>query len=71
MAPVEYGSHSRDDHLRSPDFSDAGRHSAATFAGRAAGWQRTRGQLAGNLTIGGITRPVTLQAEYLGHVAGP
>ena len=71
MASVESGSQARDDHLRSPDFFDVTRHPTAAFAGRAAGWQGTRGQLAGNLTIRGITRPVTLQAEYLGHVADP
>ena len=63
--------HAHDDHLRSPDFLDTARHPAATFAGRAAGWRGTRGLLAGNLTIRGITRPVTPQAEYLGHVADP
>ena len=71
MASVESGSQARDDHLRSADFFDAARHPTATFSGHAAGWQGTRGQLAGELTIRGITRPVTLQAEYLGHVADP
>jgi polyisoprenoid-binding protein YceI len=71
MASVDSGSQARDDHLRSPDFFDAGRHPTATFAGHATGWQGTRGLLAGELTIRGITRPVTLQAEYLGQVADP
>jgi polyisoprenoid-binding protein YceI len=71
MASVESGSQARDDHLRSPDFFDVARHPAATFSGRAVGWQGTRGQLAGELTIRGVTRPVSLQAEYLGHVADP
>ena len=71
MASVESGSQARDDHLRSPDFFDAARHPTATFSGHAADWQGTRGLLAGELTIRGITRPVTLAAEYLGHVADP
>jgi polyisoprenoid-binding protein YceI len=71
MASVESGSQARDDHLRSPDIFEVTRHPTATFSGRAAGWQGTRGQLAGELTIRGVTRPVTLQAEYLGHVADP
>jgi polyisoprenoid-binding protein YceI len=71
MASVESGSQARDDHLRSADFFDAARHPTATFSGRAAGWQGPRGLLVGHLTIRGITRPVTLQAEYLGHVADP
>ena len=71
MASVDSGSQARDDHLRSPDFFDADRHPTATFSGRAAGWQGTHGLLAGELTIRGITRPVTLEAEYLGHAADP
>jgi polyisoprenoid-binding protein YceI len=71
MASVESGSQARDDHLRSADFFDAARHPTATFRGCAARWQGTRGLLAGELTIRGITRPVTLQAGYLGHVADP
>ena len=71
MASVQSGSQARDDHLRSPDFFDTARHPTATFTGRAAGWQGTRGLLVGQLTIRGITRPVTLQAEYLGHAADP
>jgi polyisoprenoid-binding protein YceI len=71
MASVNSGSQARDDHLRSPDFFDAARHPTATFTGRAADWQGSRGLLAGELTIRGVTRPVTLQARYLGHVADP
>ena len=71
MASVESGSQARDDHLRSPDFFDTARHPTATFSGRAAGWNGARGLLTGELTIRGITRPVTLRAGYLGHVADP
>ena len=71
MASVDSGSQARDDHLRSPDFFDAGRHPTARFSGRASGWQGTRGLLAGELTIRAITRPVTLRAEYLGHDSDP
>ena len=71
MASVDSGSQTRDDHLRSLDFFDAARHPTASFTGHATGWQGTRGLLAGELTIRGITRPVTLQAEYLGQVADP
>jgi polyisoprenoid-binding protein YceI len=36
-----------------------------------AGWQGTRGTLAGELTLHGVTRLVALQAEYLGYAADP
>src|SRR6516225_1811683 len=71
MASVESGNQARDDHLRSTDFFDAADHPTATFTGRAAGWQGSHGTLAGELTIRGITRPVTLATEYLGHAADP
>ena len=71
MASVESGSQARDDHLRSADFFDTAHHPVATFSGRASDWQGTEGMLAGELTIRGVTRPVTLQAGYLGHVADP
>jgi len=71
MASVYSGNLARDDHLRSPDFFDTANHPTATFTGRAAGWDGTRGALTGDLTIKGITRAVTLTAEYLGHAADP
>jgi polyisoprenoid-binding protein YceI len=71
MASVDSGSQARDEHLRSADFFDAARHPTATFAGRVTRWEGTRGFLHGELTIRGITRPVTLAAEYLGHAADP
>src|SRR5205085_11383916 len=71
IASVQSGNRERDEHLRSPDLFDVARHPTATFTGRAADWQGTRGVLAGQLTLHGITRQVTLQAEYLGHTADP
>ena len=71
VASVDSGSQARDDHLRSADFFDAACHPTATFSGHAADWQGTRGLLTGKLTIRGVTRPVTLATEYLGHAADP
>ena len=71
MTTVESGNDARDEHLRSADFFDVAHHPTATFSARAAGWQGTRGELAGELTLRGVTRPVTLQAEYVGYTADP
>jgi polyisoprenoid-binding protein YceI len=71
MASVESGNEARDEHLRSADFFDVANHPTATFSARASGWQGTRGALAGELTLRGVTRPVILQAEYLGYAADP
>jgi polyisoprenoid-binding protein YceI len=71
MTSVDSGSTARDNHLRSADYFDVAHHPTATFTGRAGSWGGTRGQLAGQLTIRGVTRPVTLAVDYLGHVADP
>jgi len=71
MTSTDSGNHARDEHLRSADFFDTAHHPTATFAGHAAHWDGSRGLLEGELTIRGITRPVTLEAEYLGYAADP
>ena len=54
----------RDAHLRSPAFLDAERHLRMTFASRSI---RPLGggrfEIAGDLTLHGVTRPLTLTAE--------
>ena len=71
MASVDSGDATRDDHLRSGDLFDVGAHPTATFSGRAAGWSGRSGRLEGALTIKGVTRPVVLDVEYLGHARDP
>src|SRR5690348_8096692 len=50
-------------HLQSPEFFDAERHPELTFSGTVGD-----GVFAGELTIKGITRPVTLAAAVTGPV---
>jgi polyisoprenoid-binding protein YceI len=71
MASVSSGDQSRDDHLRAADFFDVERHPTATFRSTAVAVIGTEGELTGLLTIKGITRPVTLAVEFLGHVVDP
>lgn len=56
----------RDEHLRSADFLDVAKHPALTFTSTAVRRQ-AKGALKvdGNLTIRGVTRPVTLDVEPL------
>ena len=71
-ASIDTGDPNRDAHVRSADFMDVENHPTITF--RASGPVRKRGTdftLSGDLTIRGITRPVTLDAEYLGVVTHP
>lgn len=61
----------RDDHLRSGDFLDVEKYPHLTF--RSTGVRVGDGSsfhLDGELTVHGITRPVTLEAEFLGHGPG-
>jgi polyisoprenoid-binding protein YceI len=61
----------RDDHLRSPDFLDAASHPHLEF--RATGVERLgedRARLAGELTMRGVTRPVTLEVSFDGLIGG-
>ena len=64
-ATVSTGVPELDQLLRSPDFFDAVRHPVITFTAsevRKTG-ERT-GQLAGNLSLLGVTRPVTLDVTW-------
>lgn len=61
----------RDNHLRSEDFLWVDRHPTITFAGRSV--ERTgenRYRISGDLTIRGVTRPVTVDAVLEGATRG-
>ena len=66
------GEPQRDEHLRSADFLDVASHTAVAFkstAGRRIG--ATDYEVTGNLTIRGVSRPVTLELHYLGKWRTP
>jgi polyisoprenoid-binding protein YceI len=71
MASVDSGDVTRDDHLRSDDFFDVMAWPTATFRSTAVVVDGAAGAMTGDLTIKGVTRPVTLQVEYLGAVRDP
>jgi polyisoprenoid-binding protein YceI len=59
-------------HLRSPDFFSAVQFPTMTFASTAMTLNAAgEGTLAGNLTIRGVTRPVTFRLRYIGTGSGP
>jgi polyisoprenoid-binding protein YceI len=56
----------RDDHLRSPEFFDVEKFPYITFKGRSV--KRTgpeSGDILGDLTMHGVTRPITLHVKLL------
>jgi polyisoprenoid-binding protein YceI len=71
-ASVETGDDKRDAHLRSPDFFDVERYPKITFRStRLEGTSPEHFLLTGDLTVHGVTRPVTLEVEYNGVAADP
>lgn len=71
MASVSSGNQTRDDHLRSEDFFDVANHAQATFRSTGVVTTGAEARMTGDLTIKGVTRPVTLDAEYLGQATDP
>ncbi|GHE89605.1 polyisoprenoid-binding protein [Amycolatopsis deserti] len=71
MASVHSGDQARDDHLRSADFFDAESNPTATFTSTEVRWEGNGGSMTGDLTIKGVTRPVTLTVDYLGYAQDP
>lgn len=66
-ASIDTGEPNRDAHVRSADFLDVERYPTITF--KAQGPVQTSGthfELTGDLTVKGVTRPVTLRGEYTG-----
>ena len=62
----------RDNHLRSADFLDVANFPTITF--KSTKVEKTgdnEGTITGDLTIRGVTRPVTIKAEYLGQEKNP
>lgn len=70
-ASIDTRNKDRDAHLRSGDFFDVESHPTLTF--RSTSVERSGDDLTvvGDLTIRGVTRPVTLKAEELGRGIDP
>jgi len=71
MRSVSSGDLSRDEHLRSADFFDVDNHPTADYRSTAIHLDGTSGMIDGELTIKGLTRPVRLRMDYLGHATDP
>ena len=72
VASVDTNEPKRDEHLRSPDFFDAERFPQLTFTStdvRPAGDEQFA--LEGELTLHGVTQPITLTAEIQGIDVDP
>ena len=68
---IDTNNEGRDKHLKSPDFFDVANYPTLTFTSTKV-TQAPEGRLRveGNLTIHGITKPVVLEAAFLGSGPG-
>ena len=72
IASIDTEVEMRDNHLKSADFFDVEKHPKLTFKSTGitpAGQNKYK--LTGNLTLRGITRPVTMDLWYRGTVENP
>ena len=60
-----------DEHLKSPDFFDAAKFPTAHFESTSVVASGMNATINGNLTLKGVTQPVTLQAKFIGAGKGP
>lgn len=61
----------RDTHLKSADFFDAENHGQLKFVGKKYEANGDTAKLHGDLTLRGVTKPVTLDVEFGGIVVDP
>ena len=69
---IDTGNEQRDGHLRSNDFFDMDNHPELTF--QSTGIEAVNEyeyKVTGDLTIKGVTKPVTLDTEYIGAAVDP
>ncbi|HEV2369202.1 MAG TPA: YceI family protein [Acidimicrobiales bacterium] len=72
MKSISTGNDQRDEHLRSPDFFHVDEHPVMTFKStKAESTGDDTYRLTGDLTIKGVSRPVTFDIEHTGATKDP
>jgi polyisoprenoid-binding protein YceI len=72
IANIRTGVAKLDEHLMKPDFFDSAKFPKATFVSTSVKADGPTGaEITGNLTIKGITKPVTLDVEFYGAGKAP
>jgi polyisoprenoid-binding protein YceI len=70
-ASVDTNDENRDNHLRTSDFFEAEKYPTITFESSSITAHGSDYELAGDLTIKGVTKPVTFDLEFEGVVTDP
>lgn len=72
VASIDTRDQGRDNHLRSADFFDVEKFPTASFeVSRVVPVRDSRYEIEGELTLHGVTRPLTLQAELSEFIVDP
>ena len=72
VASIDTRVEARDNHLKSADFFDAAKYPTMNFKSTSLKKSgKNRYKLTGNLTLRGITKPVTMDLYYKGTVENP
>jgi polyisoprenoid-binding protein YceI len=70
-ASVTTGNEQRDGHLRTPDFFDVENYPEITFVSTHVERDGDEWDITGDLTINGVTKPVTIEFEETGSAKDP
>lgn len=68
---IDTNSAQRDTHLKSSDFFEAEKHKQLRFDGKKYEKKGDESKLTGDLSIRGVTKPITLDVEFAGIVIDP
>lgn len=68
---IDTNNQQRDTHLKSSEFFDAENHAQLKFVGGKYESAGEEGRLQGDLTIRGVTKPVTIKVDFGGIVVDP
>ena len=72
ISSISTNNSQRDEHLKSADFFDAASHPQMTFVSTAMRKKDDENyELDGELSLRGVSKPVTLQVEYAGRMTDP
>lgn len=68
---IDTNNEQRDTHLKSADFFNSNQHAQLQFSGKKYEADEDAANLQGDLTIRGVTKPITLKVEFAGIVVDP
>jgi polyisoprenoid-binding protein YceI len=71
MESIDTGNKDRDGHLRTNDFFDVAQFPTMSFKSTAIELDGNEGKLHGDLTLKGVTKPVTFDVEFEGVTGDP